>query len=231
VSETTTDALLGGRLSLRQPRRGARVTMDPLLLLDFVRPAKGAVLDLGSGTGVLALGLALLEPGVRAQGIELDPELAALARANAEANRVAVELHEADLRHPPALGSFALVVANPPYFDDSGRGEAKRATARQERTATLADFVAAARRYTAPRGRFALVYPAERIAEVLALLGKGLAPRRIRFVHSVAGDPASRVLVEAYAGYRGRPAILAPLVVLEADRRTYTAEAAKILGR
>jgi len=229
VSETTTDALLGGRLELRQPRRGARVTMDSLLLVDFVRPARGAVLDLGCGTGAIAIALALLEPKVRAVGLELDEELAALARENAAANRVSVEIHAGDLRRPPDLGPFALVVANPPYFADSGRGERTRANARQERTAKLADVVAAARRFT--RGRFALIYPAERVAEILALLGKGLAPRRLRFVHSVAGEPANRVLVEAHTSYRGGVSVLPPLIVHMDDRRTYTPEAAKILGR
>jgi tRNA1Val (adenine37-N6)-methyltransferase len=231
---TTSDALLGGRLTLTQPARGARVTMDPLLLLGFALPAKGALLDLGCGTGVLAVGASVLEPRVRAVGVELDPTLAALCRDNAAGNGVAVDVREGDLRQPRKLGlaaqSFALVLANPPYFADSGRGGGARANARQERTGTLADFVACARRFTAPRGRFALTYPAERLAEVLSLLGGGLAARRLRAVHSVADEPARRVLVEAQAGWRGGVTVMPPLVVHQADRKRYTPEAAALLG-
>ncbi len=76
-----------------------------------------------------------------------------------------------------------------------------------------------------------LIYPAERTTDVIgALDGAGLAARVLRFVHSVAGEPARRVLVEAAPGWRGGVTVLAPLVVHGEDRKTYTPEAAAILG-
>jgi tRNA1(Val) A37 N6-methylase TrmN6 len=166
--------------------------------------------------------------------------MAALARRNAELNGVAerMQIVDGDLRRVRALqldaGAFDLVVSNPP-FREAGRGrEAKgaaRAVARQELSCTLADVISAARRFARPRGRVALVFPAERTAELFGeLTGAGLPPRRVRAVHSVADEPARRVLVEGVRNYRGGTTLLPPLVVHRADRRTYTEEAERILS-
>jgi tRNA1(Val) A37 N6-methylase TrmN6 len=49
-------------------------------------------------------------------------------------------------------------------------------------------------------------------------------------VHSVAGEPARRVLVQAAREYKGGASWLTPLVIHGEDRRSYTDEAARILG-
>ena len=234
--EETLDELLRGRLRLYQPRRGARVTADALLLADFAAGKPGRrIADLGCGTGVVALALLAADRASTAVGVELVPRLAELARRNAEVNALPLAVVEGDLlaRHPelPAE-SFDLVVANPPYYADGRRPPlAERALARQELACTLDGVLAAARRLLRPRGEAALILPAERIAELLVELDRaGLAARTLRFVHSVEGEPARRLLVRAARDYRGAPSVLAPLVVHGADRRSYTAEAARILG-
>lgn len=235
--DETLDALLRGRLRLLQPRRGARVTADPLLLADLAAGLRGERLaDLGCGVGVLALALLLRKPSATAVGVEIVPRLAELARRNATLNGVAARLQiiDGDLRTAPLVPeSFDVVVANPPYFaadDRPARGD-ERQLARHELGCRLDEVLAAARRLLVPRGELALILPASRVAELcVRLAAVGLAPRVLRFVHSVAGEPARRVLVRAARGYRGSPAVLAPLIVHGADRRSYTAEAATILG-
>ena len=231
------DELLRGRIRLYQPARGPRVSLDALLLADFARRRGRRVVDLGCGTGVVAIALLASDARARAAGVELQPELAALARRNAELNGVAdrLEIVEGDLARPHdlplAAHGFDLVVANPPYHRGRPAPSAERAVARHEIAATLSDVLAAARRLLAPRGQAALVYPAEQSAELAAaLLAGGLRPRVLRFVHSVAGEPARRVLALAGAGYRGGVEVLPPLVVHGPDRRAYTDEAARILG-
>ena len=234
--DETLDELLRGQIRLYQPRRGARVSLDPLLLADFAgRAPVRRVVDLGCGSGVIALALA--RRGAEGLvGVEILPHMAALARRNAALNGVDMTIVEGDLRRPDLLEpeSFDVAVANPPYAP-KGRGRRPpaedRALARQEIACTIDDVVAAARRLLAPRGRFAVVFPAERLGELTVVLARhGLPPRLVRPVHSVADEPARRVLVEGVREHRGGVTLLPPLVVHERDRRTFTEEAARILG-
>ena len=82
--ELSTDAFLGGRLSIMQPIRGYRAAADPVLLAAAVPARAGdAVLELGCGAGVASLCLGQRVPGLIQFGLELQPAYAALARRNA----------------------------------------------------------------------------------------------------------------------------------------------------
>lgn len=206
---------------LSQPARGYRYAIDSLLLVDFAARARArACLDLGTGSGVVAL--RLLERGAcaRAVGIERQAELAAHARENARALGLEARfrLVEADLRRavraePP--GGFDLVTANPPFHRAKGGRPspvAGRAAARTEGDTTLADFVAAARHALGHRGRFCVVVPAARFPELAELARQaGLPPKRARFVHAAPDRPAHLVLCEAAAAKPGGLVIEAPL--------------------
>jgi len=206
---------------LAQPARGYRYAVDSLLLADFAACSRArACLDLGTGSGVIAL--RLLERGccARAVGVERQPELAACARENARGLGLDARLRvvEGDLRRvvrEDAPGGFDLVVANPPFHARrNGRAspEPGRAAARHEGDTTLADFVAAARHALGRRGRFCVVLPAARLPEHTELLGRaGLAPKRVRFVHATSSRPAHLALCEATAGKPGGLVVEPPL--------------------
>ncbi len=117
---TTADALLGGRVRLSQPAVGYRVAIDPVLLAAAV-PARAGdrVLELGSGAGAAALCLARRVPDCRITGLEIDPEMVVLARANGRGSGLAerVDFVAGDVLAPPAeisAGGFDHVFANPP---------------------------------------------------------------------------------------------------------------------
>jgi release factor glutamine methyltransferase len=76
-----------------------------------------AVLDVGAGTGAIALALASEHPGARVTAIDVSPEALALARENAERTGLAIELLEHDLAHGLPGGPYELVVSNPPYVE------------------------------------------------------------------------------------------------------------------
>src|SRR5262247_2661377 len=103
VTETV-DAILRGRVRVVQPKEGPRFAVDPVLLADFVVRGCGVraetACDLGAGTGVLGLVLAALDGRVRVTGIEMQPQLAALAEKSialsGQGERVRIE--KADLR-------------------------------------------------------------------------------------------------------------------------------------
>jgi tRNA1Val (adenine37-N6)-methyltransferase len=126
-----------------------------------------------------------------------------------------------------------LAIANPPYHllsSGPASPDEEIAIAQHELKLTLADVVREARRILAPGGRAALVYPADRLPELLAGLdGEGLRPLRLRLVHPTAEQPALRALVEARKGARG-PLVVHPPLYLRDDDGQYTSEARRALG-
>lgn len=79
-------------------------------------------LDLGTGTGCLAIALAVQCPEARVHAVDLTPETLGLARENAERHRVAerIEFFQGDWFAPlPAGTRYDLIVSNPPYIPTS----------------------------------------------------------------------------------------------------------------
>lgn len=207
---------------LVQPEDGYRFSLDSLLLASFVNVARGQKgLDLGCGCGVVALALLLRQPGLRLNGIELNPHSVETAKENA------VNLHLTD-KLTIVRGDVAgwrpenvvdFVVANPPYRKlGQGRSSAEedRRNARFEGTGTFAAFARCAAMALKTRGRFAFVHLPERLAEIMADLdGAGLAPKRMRMVHGKADQEARMVLVETVKSARQGLRVEPPLILHE----------------
>ena len=231
--DCSTDSLRPFQLTIRQPRAGYRFSLDPLLLCDFVslRPSE-RVVDLGTGCGVMLLVLARREPSARLVGVEFQPEMAALARENLLANGLAdrVAVSETDILQHKQLSpdsAFDLVVSNPPYrTPGSGKVSPRsgRDLARHESTASLADFLAAAKYLVKPSGRICMIYHPERLAEFMATAAElKLSPVRLRMVHGTIDADARMFLVELVKGRKGTLQTLPPLIVYNADG-SYTAD-------
>lgn len=109
---------------------GLRFAVDPRVLIprpetetlvDAVR-ASGArvVADVGTGSGAIAVALAVHEPTMRIIATDVSPDALAVARGNAEAHGVLsrIELREGDLLAPVGGGEVDCVAANLPYLTD-----------------------------------------------------------------------------------------------------------------
>lgn len=214
-----------------QHREGYRFSIDAVLLAAFSAPgAKDRIVDLGTGCGIIPLILGQRHPAVSITGIEVQPELAALAAQNVEANgmkdRVTIICGDMKLLSIQAVsGPVDLVISNPPYRKSrSGRvnPHPQRALARHEILATLQDVAAAAARLLGIGGGFAIVYPAERITDLLTnLRSTGIEPKHIQTVHAKDHDPARLVLVSGIKGGRPGATVHEPLVIYQPNG-TYT---------
>src|SRR6185295_18734649 len=75
------------------------------------------VLDVGTGSGAIALAIADEHPGSRVTAIDVSPDALALARENAARTGLTIELLEHDLKAGLPGGPYDLVVSNPPYVE------------------------------------------------------------------------------------------------------------------
>ena len=110
-SETSEDAILGGRLRVRQPLRGHRVGHDAILLAAATcARATERTIELGAGVGAAAFAIAARAQGMKVTLVEIDPALCALAKHNARLNRLEdrVAVIGADAESTESLKSAGL---------------------------------------------------------------------------------------------------------------------------
>jgi release factor glutamine methyltransferase len=79
-------------------------------------PAAGSILDIGSGSGCVAIALAKALPRVEICSVDISPEALAVARDNAQRNQVTVQFFEGSLFVPFAGRRFDMILSNPPYI-------------------------------------------------------------------------------------------------------------------
>ena len=229
---TTVDAFLGGRVTLEQPASGFRAGLDSVMLAAAVPARPGdTVLELGSGTGAAALCLMARVDNLRLIGLEIQDDYAALARANAARNASTARFLTADVERPPGAlepHTFDQVMMNPPFFVE---GPADVSPDPARRTAMSADpdliprWVAAARRYLKPQGRFTAIIPSERLPALLGALAKGFGAATVTPLWPEAGAAAKRLIVTAQMGSRAPLQLRPGLVLHENGRNTAAAEA------
>ncbi|MES2862416.1 MAG: methyltransferase [Pseudomonadota bacterium] len=236
-ADVTENALLGGRVRLRQPAAGYRAGMDAALLAATVAARDGErVLEAGCGAGAVMLQIAARCRGVRLLGIERDPIAAELGAENAVLNGVEgrVEVRPGDiaagfgtLNRPP----FEWAVSNPPFFDDE---TTLRAPSPGKRGAWIADDGLAAWtdflvRGVRDGGKIVIIHRGDRLADLLALLGERCGSFSIRPVQPFLDQPAKRVLVQAVRGGRAPLRLLPALVLHDRSGAKHTVETEAIL--
>ncbi len=227
-----------GVVTVVQQKKGARFSLDSILLADFCRiKSWDRVLEPGAGTGVVSLLLAKKYPRSHIIAIEVQPATAKLCRRNIEENHLEnrITLLEEDItamkRHPK-LAPFDVIVANPPYHR-TGTGkqspDPERLASRHDRLGDISAWLDL-QRFLKNRGSYVMSFPADRLADLIALLrSRSLEPKRMRMVHPYQNKPASLFLLEAVKSAGIGIQVLAPLVVHEADGG-YTEELKAIYG-
>ena len=233
MTSKSKDTFFDGQVVLQQPSDGYRHSIDPVLLVHFCCPnPNDRVLDLGTGNGIIPVILAYRYKNITISAVEIQPSLHQLAKENVAANHLQsrVTLHLGDIKQLSTVlpsKCFNLVVSNPPYIEcRSGRvnPNRKKAIARHEIEITLKEVLFAAYTMLSPMGRFAIVYPASRLTDLLCFMRRcNLEPKRLRWIHGRADLDAKRVLIEGRK--HGKPGlkVTPPLVIYKEDG-TYTNE-------
>jgi tRNA1(Val) A37 N6-methylase TrmN6 len=227
--DTTEDAVLGGRLILRQPRRGHRVGHDAILLAAAVSALAGdKAVDLGAGVGAAGLALARRVEDLAVTLVEIDPELHALAAANAARNGLtarvrsvcidvtgaATSLTAAGL----AAGTATHVLMNPPFNapPHNPSPDPARRLAHVASGETLERWAAAAARLLGAAGTLTLIWRADGLADVLAALAAAFGAVSVLPIYPKPDAPAIRILVRAVKASRAPLAILPGLMLADA---------------
>ncbi|KQP73652.1 methyltransferase [Methylobacterium sp. Leaf113] len=238
------DLWLGGRLRLHQPPRGGhRAGTDAVLLASLMVPEPGTIVcDVGASTGAVGLAVALRHPDARVVLVEREPELAGLARINANANGlgdrttviVADVLATGAQRRAAGLASgvAGLVLTNPPFFEP-GRYRASPVTAKASAhgygmagpEGGLDGWLRTCADLLSPHGRLGLIHRADALPACLDALKGRFGAVTVRPVQARPDRPAIRILVSAVKGSRGSFGLLPALILQdEAGRFTEVAE-------
>lgn len=219
IADWTVDRFLDRRIAAAQPKAGFRAGHDTVLLAAAV-PLGRKVLELGSGAGIASLCYACRVPDAEVLGIEIDPELVAIANDNAARNGMAdrVQFTVGDARILAASASkFDQVFFNPPFHSSEGTASANPALDRAKRdlgsaiTAWTKSALGAVHR----NGRVTAILRADRVGDMiaaaanLAVIVFPLMPR--------LGAAPKRMIVSVNAGQAGPPRTCSGLVLHRGD--------------
>lgn len=190
------------KFSVRHDRSGMKVGTDGALLGAWADVSRATqILDIGTGTGVIALMLAQRAPeSVTIDAVEIDDQAVADAQENIAASpwHDRVHLHHKAVQDFHPNTKFDLIVTNPPYFQKSYKPPtAQRETARHTEQLTFDEILSIAEKLLAPPGKLNLILPyTEGLQFINLAQHKGLYCTRKWVFRTRANKPVERFLLE-----------------------------------
>lgn len=177
-----------------------KVGTDSVLLGAWANCEKACtILDVGTGSGILALMAAQRNPSAQITAIEIDPSAVEQARINISqspwANRI--EIQQADVRNWQSDAMFDCILCNPPFYSNGLLSPtAQRNQARQTACLSFADLIQACAPRLTENGTFHVIIPAESCDEFSQLCWENnLHALRKVWVHTKENKPSKRVLL------------------------------------
>lgn len=184
-------------------------TSDAVLLAKFAsaKPSD-IVVDLGTGSGIIALYLAKKTLAKKIYGVEIQKSLAEMAIRSVELNNLQNRIEIVNMNMLDFKASADVVVCNPPYKKAGNivNQSSSAAIARHEVEINLDKLILTVKRLLKFGGKFYVSYDANRSAELIYKLSKnGLEPKTMFFTQSNPEADASLVFIKAVLG--GKPSV------------------------
>ena len=212
--------------------------IDSVILSGIAKEAKkgSRILDLGTGTGVIAILLSKKIEDSKLVAIEIQEKVAEMASRSVKLNNLEnqIRIINNDINNiDEELGkrSFDVVVTNPPYKKkETGivNENNVKMISRHEITADLEDFVRVASEQLKDLGAFYMINRPERLADIIEYLRKyKLEPKEIRFVYPYKDKAPNQVIVKAVKYGKKFLKVDKPLIIYN-DDGSYTEEILKI---
>ena len=181
--------------------------IDAVLLSDYAKDIKkdARVLDLGTGTGIIATLLCEKSKLKEITGIEIQEEVCKMAEKSIQLNHLENKfkiLNENIVNLDKILekNTFDAIVTNPPYQKkDAGikNENEKKSISRHEVTATLEDFIKISQELLKDKGEFYMVHRPDRLVDILSLMRNyKIEPKNMRFVYSHKDAKPELVLIK-----------------------------------
>lgn len=187
--------LLGGRVKMH--RSFYNPTSDAVWLAAFAaNNAAKTILDVGIGSGGVALCLHTHNTEARITGIDTSDEMLSLAEQNANLNDATFELIHADITTWKTDKTYDLVVTNPPYFN--GTPAHHNAHHNSDLSAWISRCIARVR----PMGTFCIITDAATTAKAISEMSKKLGDINILPLFG-SKNTAERVLISGRLGTKG----------------------------
>jgi len=206
---------------------------DAVLLTGFAEVRKNETLmDLGTGCGVIPLLLEAKTNGRRFDGLEIQEEIAGMARRSVALNNLTekIGIFTGDIKKVKedfAASSYDVVTSNPPYMNDKGgvkNAAPQMALARHEISVDLEGVVSAAAWLLRHGGRFYMVHKSHRLVDIITLLRQyRLEPKVLRQIQSFAEKPPEMVMTAAVKGAKPMLKVKQPLIIYS-KQGVYTQE-------
>ena len=203
------------QFSVKNEASAMKVGTDAVLLgaAMTLRPSDRSLLDIGTGTGVIALMAAQRLASIQSdavfqiEAIDIDPASAAEAAENFASSPWSAHFRArcTPLSHYCADG-FDVIFSNPPYYDSSLKNpDARESAARHTETLSYRELCAFAEAHLNPDGRLSLILPADCEKDLLRTAASfGLYPFRLLRIRTTPAKPVSRLIAE-FSRTRTRP--------------------------
>ena len=212
-------------LRLIQKKDGFCFGVDSVLLSHFAQVSKKSrVIDLGTGTGIIALLLAAKKEPSSVIGLEIQEEMAEMAARSVTLNKLenVVEIVHGDIKAAVSLfgaSSFDAVVSNPPYMG-KGNGlvnpQDTKAISRHEILCTIEDVISAAAGLLRPGGKFSMVHRPQRLADIIFFMRKySIEPKWLRFVQPSPGRKPNLLLISGTKNGNPELTVQEPLYIYD----------------
>jgi tRNA1Val (adenine37-N6)-methyltransferase len=221
------------QFTVKQDKTAMKVGIDSVLLGSWIAVdgSERNVLDVGTGTGLLALMMAQKIAGAKIVACEIDEQACEQAYENISSSAWddRITVINADIRtYTRTDEKFDLIICNPPYFEKSLKSKnSERNLARHNDCLPFPDLMDSVHKLLRDTGRFALIIPEEKAGQITELATeKKLFPVKRLNIKPTETKPVNRVILEF--SYTSQPTEEHTLTVRTGD--SYSADYKSITG-